>query len=139
MLLSLAAINFALAAFDGGLTRRRINDYGVRVELNRAIQLICLRLGVEAGVLLGIMIPVAAQTILFYWLNWPIAFALLIGFRLKLFLIQWQSLIFEKQIRAIKRELNRGGRSDPTPSRESSDQKSDNLPNSPDSPSERDK
>lgn len=105
MLKTLALINFALAAFDVYLTRRRMHDYGIWIELNKTIQKLSEMLGIESGILLGIMIPVAAQTILFYWLNWPVAFGLLIGFRFKLFITQLYSLQFEKQLKAKKNEL----------------------------------
>lgn len=99
MLKTLAVINFALAAFDTYLTRRRMNEYGIWIELNKTIQLLSKALGVEMGVLLGMAVPVAAETILFYWLNWPVAFGFLIGFRLKLFIQQLYSLRFEKQLK----------------------------------------
>jgi len=116
MLLTLATINFGLAAFDSWLTRRRMRDYGLNVELNPAIRFLCAVCGLEVGIMLGVMLPVAAQTLLLTWLNWPIAFALLIGFRTKLFVIQLQSLQFEKQLKAIRKELEIGDHSAEPPS-----------------------
>ena len=82
-----------------------MSEYGVWIELNKTIQKLSTSLGIDSGVFLGIMIPVAAQTILFYWLNWPVAFGLLIGFRFKLFITQLYSLQFEKQLKAVKKQL----------------------------------
>jgi hypothetical protein len=82
-----------------------MHDYGIQVELNKSIRWLSAICGVEIGVMLGIMIPVAAQTLLFGWLNWPVAFALMIGFRGKLFLTQLASMQFEKQLNKIQKEL----------------------------------
>jgi len=105
MLKTLALINFALAAFDAYLTRRRMHEYGIWVELNQTIQKLSRSLGIEMGVLLGIMLPVLAQTTVIYWLNWPVAFGVLIGFRLKLFVNQLMSIKFEKQLREYKKQM----------------------------------
>jgi len=105
MLKTLALINFALAAFDCWLTRRRMNQYGIWVELNKTIQTLSKYLGIETGVMLGIMIPVLAQTAVFYWLNWPIAFALLIGFRFKLFIVQLHSIQLEKKLTEQQKQI----------------------------------
>ena len=110
MLKTLALINFALAAFDAYLTRRRMHEYGIWVELNQTIQKLSCSLGIEMGVLLGIMLPVLAQTAVIYWLNWPVAFGVLIGFRLKLFVNQLMSMKFEKQLREYKKQIELGAR-----------------------------
>lgn len=108
MLLTLAVINFLLAGFDAWLTRRRINAYGLFVEQNKAIVTLIAYVGVELGILLGIMVPTAALTALFLITHFQVGFALLVGFRLKLFVLQLQSIGFENSVRRIKNEL--GGR-----------------------------
>src|SRR5487761_1195166 len=105
MLKTLVVINFALAAFDAYLTRRRMNQYGIWAELNKTIQTLSKYLGIETGVMLGTMIPVLAQTAIFYWLNWPIAFALLIGFRFKLFIVQLHSIQLEKKLTEQQKQI----------------------------------
>ena len=105
MLKTLVVINFALAAFDAYLTRRRMNQYGIWAELNKTIQTLSKYLGIETGVMLGTMIPVLAQTAIFYWLNWPIAFALLIGFRAQLFMVQLHSIQLEKKLTEQQKQI----------------------------------
>lgn len=106
MLALLAGTNAALAVFDAWLTRRRINDYGVDIELNSFIRKLVRKSNVETGVIVGIMGPVFLWTALFGWLNWPIAFAIMIGMRLKSFIGQVQSLQFESQVKEIKKRLD---------------------------------
>ena len=105
MLLTLAAINFALGAFDCWLTRRQMHEFGIHVELNTAIRWLSAWLGVDAGVLLGIAIPLAAQTGLLVWVHWTTVLAILVGFRIKMAFIQAQSIVFEREIKAFKASL----------------------------------
>lgn len=113
MLLLLAAINFLLASFDAWLTRRRIRDFGVSVELNPGIRWLSTRLGPEVGAFIGILGPTAAQTIIFVSFGWPIPLAILIGLRLRLFYIQLLSLKFEKQVKQYIADYNLGRSSQP--------------------------
>lgn len=73
-----------LAASDAYWTRRMMERFGIDVELNPTIRFLAKHLGLEFGLFSGIAGPAAAQCALFYWLNWPVALALLVGFRFKL-------------------------------------------------------
>ena len=115
MLALLAGTNAALAVFDTWLTRRRINDYGVDIELNSFIRKLVRKSNVETGVIVGIMGPVFLWTALFGWLGWEIAFAIMIGMRLKSFIGQVQSLQFEHQVKAIKKRLDDMGSESTSP------------------------
>ena len=106
MLAILAVTNASLAIFDCWLTRRRILDYGVNIELNSFIRRCVNNSNSEIGVTVGVMLPVVLLTALFVWLNWPIAFAIMIGMRLKAFFGQVQSLQFESQVKAIRKRLD---------------------------------
>src|ERR1700678_326095 len=106
MLALLAGVNAALAVFDAWLTRRRILDYGVNIELNSFIRHLVNSINTEVGVTVGVMLPVFLLTALFGWLNGSIAFAIMIGMRLKSFIGQVQSLQFESQVKEIKKRLD---------------------------------
>ncbi len=126
MLALLAGVNIALAVFDAWLTRRRILDYGVNIEMNRFIKRCVNNSNPEVGVTVGVMLPVVLLTALFGWLNWPIAFAIMIGARLKMFHNQCQSLMFEHQLRQVKKRLDdMGSESMSPPSTQEPDGSSD--------------
>lgn len=105
MLTALAALFFALAGFDAWLTRRRILMYGLYIEQNKAIVTAVAYLGLELGILLGIMVPTTALIALLLWTHFEVGLALFAGFRLKLFLIQLQSFAFEKELMNLKKEM----------------------------------
>ena len=102
----LAAANFLLGTFDTWLTQRRITDYGVTVELNGLIRKLSTYLGPMLGAILGVMVPVFCLTYLLYYFNMPVLLALLVGFNLKRFEIQFASLMFEKQAKNIKKMID---------------------------------
>jgi len=107
MLLALAAVLFSLAGFDAYLTRRRVLDYGAFVEINPLIVQLIIKLGPDFGPIIGIMLPAAAWIGLFVKLGWPVALAMMIGYRLKLFVSQIQSLQFEGELKELRAELER--------------------------------
>ena len=109
MLTILTIAVFLMAAFDARLTARRISAYGPKVELNEAIANLSTRIGSEGAALLGIMLPNAIIIGLCYAANWPTVLAILAGFKIRYFWNQIQSLKFEKQIKAITKELNLRG------------------------------
>ena len=109
MLFYLALINFGLAVFDAWLTRRRILRYGVQVEGTSYIKPLVTDLGVETGVGLGILLPAFLTTLIFVALDWPIALALLVGYRTRYFIIQIQSMLFEREARKLQKEINLRG------------------------------
>jgi hypothetical protein len=101
----LAAINFLLGAFDAYITQRRLRDYGPSVELNSIIRYMATHLGPYLASIIGVLGPCIGWTYIFTVLNQPVFLAVLIGFNLKRFEIQWASLRFEAQARALKAEL----------------------------------
>lgn len=102
----LAATNFAFASFDAWLTRRRVNDYGIAVELNPSIRKAYACFG-DIGLVVMIAGMAAIQSAVFssFHLDWVLG--ILIGIRGKLFLIQLQSIQFEKQVKAFKASLTK--------------------------------
>jgi len=107
MLLLLASINFALATFDAWLTRKRILKYGPQVEGTEHMRTLATKMGPELGVMTGLLLPAALMTLILSALNWPSALGILVGYRLRTFTIQLQSLQFEKEARAIKDAINK--------------------------------
>ena len=107
MLLLLASINFALATFDAWLTRKRILKYGPQVEGTEYMRTLATKMGPELGVMTGLLLPAALMTLILSALNWPSALVILVGYRLRTFTIQLQSLQFEKEARAIKDAINK--------------------------------
>lgn len=127
----LAATNFGLAAFDAWLTRRRMLDYGVNVELNRTIRWAATVLGPEFGPALAICGIAAAQSALCVHFNIDWILGFLIGVRGKLFMIQLASLRFEKQAKEIRARLQKAWEESQKDSPELSDTLPDTAPSAP--------
>lgn len=106
MITILAIAVFLMAAFDARLTARRIEKYGTKVELNEAIAKLSTRIGSEAAALIGIMVPNAILIGVAYSLDAKLLMAGLVGFKLRYFWNQIQSLKFERNALAIAREIN---------------------------------
>lgn len=100
-----AVLLFVLAGFDTWLTQRRISRYGIGVELNRAIRWLSNKIGPEFAAVLGVMTPATAliAIALIAHLQWVLP--LLVGFRLRQFFVQCESLAFERDIRHFADEL----------------------------------
>src|SRR5208283_1324689 len=99
----LATLLFFLAAFDAWLTVRRMNEYGLHVEMNKWIRWLSTRMGPELGCLVGILIPVLLQVLFCKALDLTWLLALLVGLRLRYWWIQLESLAVEKLLkRAMK-------------------------------------
>src|SRR5258708_8557399 len=105
MLFYLALINFGFAAFDAWLTRRRVLHYGIQVEGTSYIKDLVNSLGVEVGIGVGVLLPAFLSTLILVILNWPVALEILIGYRLRTFTIQIQSMLFEREARKIQKEI----------------------------------
>jgi len=99
---SLAALNFALSAFDAYLTQRRIREYGVNVEMNCWIRKLSTQLGPQTAALIGVMVPGTLWTYCFLYFSLGIPLAFLTGFNLKRFLIQLTSIELERDARVHK-------------------------------------
>src|ERR1700678_1455762 len=97
---------FALAGFDWFLTMKRIAEYGPEVEYNKLITWLVSRTTLEVGSFLGIFLPIfliCALSIKFNWIAGP---AILFGMRLKAWIGQRQSLIFEKQLKQLRKQAD---------------------------------
>jgi hypothetical protein len=97
---------FTLAAFDWYLTMFRIAEYGPEVEYNKLIIWLVSRTTLEVGSFLGVFLPtflICALSIKFNWVAGP---AILFGMRLKAWIGQRQSLIFEKKLKKLREQAD---------------------------------
>jgi len=107
MLLFLAFTYFSLCTFDSWITRKRLIHYGPQVEGNEVIRNLSTKMGPEVATYVGIILPSILITLVLVALNWPIALSGLIGYRVRMFINQFQSLQFEKEVRRFKENINR--------------------------------
>src|SRR5712664_4062523 len=107
MLTLLLLIYFSLCCFDSWITRKRLIKYGPNVECNEIIRNLATTKGPEAAVYVGIILPSILITLILVALDWPLVLAGLIGYRVRMFINQFQSLQFEKEARRIKNDINR--------------------------------
>ncbi len=77
-----------MAAFDAEHTKRKIQEYGISVELNPLMRSLCERIGISWGVDLGVRIPTYIWAVCGWY--YPIALAFIVGTRFTLFLFQQQ-------------------------------------------------
>jgi len=106
MLTYLAILYFGLATFDAWITRKRMISYGPSVEGNEFVRNLATSKGPELAVAVGILLPSVLITLVLTALDWPIVLAGLIGYRIRMFINQFQSLAFEKEARRIQKEIN---------------------------------
>src|SRR6266403_1473443 len=111
MLTFLALTYFLLCTFDSWITRKRLIQYGPQVEGNEVIRNLATTKGPEVATYVGIILPSILITLVLVALDWPIALSGLIGYRIRMFINQLQSLQFEKEARRIKENINRNSRS----------------------------
>jgi len=102
MLTILATIYFTLATFDAWITRKRMIQYGAQVEGNEFIRNLATTKGPELATYVGIILPSILITLVLVALDWPIALSGLIGYRIRMFVNQFQSLKFEEEARRIR-------------------------------------
>src|SRR5258708_3732921 len=103
----LPAFYFALCAFDAWITRKRIISYGPQVEGNEVIRNLATSKGPELATYVGIILPSILITLVLVALDWPMALAGLVGYRIRMFVNQVQSIQFEKAARRIKDNINK--------------------------------
>jgi len=103
----LPAVYFALCAFDAWITRKRIISYGPQVEGNEVIRNLATTKGPEVATYIGIILPSVLITLVLVALDWPLVLAGLVGYRIRMFVNQVQSLQFEKEARRIKDSINK--------------------------------
>lgn len=106
MLLLLVIGLCTLAGFDWWLTMRRIAEYGKNVEYNTAIRWLVDRTHLEVGTFIGIFAPTVAICLLSFYFKWTVPVAILFGMRLKAWIGQRQSLIFEKQLKQLRKQAD---------------------------------
>ncbi len=75
-----------MAAFDANHTKRKIQEYGISVELNPLIRFLGKWIGTSRGVDLGIHVPTGFWAVA-GWYH-PTALAFIVGTRFTLFLFQ---------------------------------------------------
>lgn len=107
MNLFLPFIYFSLCAFDAWITRKRMIQYGPQVEGNEIVRNLATTKGPEAAVYVGIILPSILISLVLVALDWPLLLAGLTGYRVRMFINQFQSLQFEKEARRIKNDINR--------------------------------
>ena len=96
-----------MAVFDVRLTARRVAEYGPDAEvINPAVYRSVKWFGPQLGVLLSILIPTTIWCALFAKLGMDWALGVIAGWRFRFFIQQWESLKFEKEIKAIKAVLD---------------------------------
>jgi len=64
-------------------------------------------MGPETACYVGVILPSILITLILVVLDWPIVLSGLIGYRLRMFVNQFQSLQFEREARRIKDSINR--------------------------------
>jgi hypothetical protein len=101
-----AIIYFLLSAFDSWLTAQRINRYGINVEFNSGIRFLSKKIGPELGAIVGVMAPATALIALAVLAHLQWVLPLLVGFRLRAFFNQCESLKFECDIKKFAAEIN---------------------------------
>lgn len=102
----LVASIFALTTFDAWLTSKRIKDYGIEIEINQGVKRMAKWFGPEVASLVMLFGPTLFWTLLCIKLHSYSGLGLLTGFKLRFFYNQLQSLAFEKEAKAIKKEIN---------------------------------
>lgn len=107
---SFAALNLGLGAFDAYLTRRRIKEYGPKVEMNRAVRWLSTLLGPTLAAIWGVFGPCVGWTYCFYFFKWGLPLAFLTGYNLKRFFNQMASIALERDARMhqLLKELGSG-------------------------------
>lgn len=119
LLEGLVLANFGFTVYDSYLTRRRMHDYGINVEMSTWLRLCCRAVGIEAGLFGGMLLPFFGVLSILYAFKWTLVLSFILGVKVKLFQNQLISLVFErdaKQIRAAIEEHQKkfGAASDST-------------------------
>jgi len=102
----LVASIFALTTFDAWLTAKRIKDYGIEVEINQGIKHMAKWFGPEVASLIMLFGPTLLWVLLGIKAHSYSGLGILVGFKLRFFYNQLQSLAFEKEAKAIQKEMN---------------------------------
>jgi hypothetical protein len=105
LLEGLVLANFGFTAYDAYLTRRRMHDYGINVEMSTWLRLCCRTLGIELGLLGGMLLPFFGVLSILYAFKATIILAFILGVKVKLFQNQLISLIFEKDAKLIRKAI----------------------------------
>jgi hypothetical protein len=110
------------------LTNKRINDYGLEVEINAGIKNAAKLLGAEAATLVMLFGPTLFWVLLLCSLKSYSGLGILVGFKLRFFFNQLESRAFEKEAKRIQKEINLRSRALPSQSNSSSEDPSQTGP-----------
>lgn len=105
-MLYLSIAYFTCLVMDMYITRRRIKDYGPEVELNSFIKKLATLMGPELGSLIGVGAIGAMWLFIFNYFNLPSLLAISLGWKLKMFKIQIDSIFFEHQLKKMAKVIN---------------------------------
>lgn len=78
----MAIVVCLLAVYDSSVTQRRIQKYGLDVELNPTIHWLTPRVGLDVAIALGIMIPTLAIASVLAKMDWTTPLAMWLGAKL---------------------------------------------------------
>jgi hypothetical protein len=91
------------------MTKRRLKQFGDKIELNPFMRLMCAVVGQPSGVIAGVFVPIALWTILAFAKDWREAYAFSTAYFLHLFIVQRASLRWEAIVqKALLAELGSG-------------------------------
>jgi|SRR5271157_98037 len=105
LLEGLVLANFGFTIYDCYLTRRRMHDYGIDVELSTWLRFCCKTVGIEFGLIGGMLLPFVGVLFLLYSLKLSLLLAFLLGVKVKLFQNQMISLVFEKDAKLVRQAI----------------------------------
>jgi len=119
----LTLLIFLFVVYDAKLTIRRINEYGLDVEINKGIRAWAKKFGPEIGVPILLFGPTLFWVLIAVKFNLIGFLGLIAGFKLRYFFNQLESAQFEREAKAIRDVIN--SRSRALPSQSKSEQDSD--------------
>lgn len=105
-MLYLSIAYFACLVMDMYITRRRIKDYGPEIELNSFIKKLATLLGPELGALIGVGTIGIGWLYIFNYFHLSSLLAISLGWKLKMFKIQIDSIFFEHQLKKMAKVIN---------------------------------
>ena len=105
LLEGLVLANFGFTCYDLYLTKRRMHDYGIDIELSTWLRFCCKAIGIEAGLVGGMMLPFIGVLFLLYAFKLTLVLAFILGVKVKLFQNQLISLVFERDAKLIRKAI----------------------------------
>jgi hypothetical protein len=105
LLEGLVLANFGFTCYDLYLTKRRMHDYGIDIEMSTWLRFCCKAIGIEAGLVGGMMLPFIGVLFLLYAFKLTLVLAFILGVKVKLFQNQLISLVFERDAKLIRKAI----------------------------------